>query len=412
MALSLDELIRIALTHNPGIDATVQQRVQREGQLTQARSLYLPQVSVNGQYSWVNVEDLQPEDEDNVVLGSAQASQLIYDFGKTTGAIDAGQANLEASTANVAQAQQSLVFLVKQAYYNVLEKKHLIRVARQAVANYEQHLDRAREYFAAGVRTRIDVVNGEVELSSAKLRLLRSQYNLKSARTQLERVLGMKPHDGRYDLVPLFDDLDQVDDNMPSLPGTLEQLLVRADDQRQDIRQQKAFVKTAEAIIRQADSGYWPSIVATAGLDSYETDLYGFQDQWLVGVGLTWELFSGFRTRGEVVEAKALHRETLYRLNDIQLQATQEVTDSLIRADENRESVYLNVETVKLAMENLELASERYNAGLNDMIEYNDAELRYTTAQGDLVSSYFAYLTSLARVDLAIGTPAPEAGKE
>ena len=80
----------------------------------------------------------------------------------------------------------------------------------------------------------------------------------------------------------------------------------------------------------------------------------------------------------------------------------------MIRADENRESVLLNLETVRLATENLELASERYKAGLNDMIEYNDAELRYTSAQGELVSSYFAYLTSLARVEYVIGTPAPE----
>lgn len=306
------------------------------------------------------------------------------------------------------QVAQGLVLLVSQACYNVLEKKHLIGVAEQAVTNYEQHLDRAKEFFQAGVRTRIDVVNAEVELSSSKLRLLKSKYNLKSARVELERILGLVPNTGNYDLAPILKDLEQVDKQMPALPGPLEELLLKASEQRQDIRQQKAFIKTAEAIISQADSGYWPSIGATAGLDGYDTDLVVFQDQWNIGVGLNWELFSGFRTQGEIAEAKGFHRENLYRLRELELLVTQEVTDGLIRADEGRESVLLNMETVRLAEENLELASERYKAGLNDMIEYNDAQLRHTTAQGDLISSYFSYLTSLARIDYSIGTPAPE----
>lgn len=408
MSLSLDELVQIALLHNPQLDAAVQQKNQSEGLLVQARSAYLPQLNINGQFSRAGVDDLQPVDEDNVVHGSANLSQLIYDFGGAGGAVDAGLANLEASSANLEQVAQRIVLLVRQAYYNVLEKKHLIRVAQQAVGNYEKHLERAREFFKAGVRTRIDVVNAEVELSSARLRLLRSQYDLRSARVELERILGLAPNKGSYDLAPVLDSLDRIIDTMPTLPGPLQQLLARASEQRQDIRRQKAFVKTAEAVIRQADSGYWPFIAATAGLNQYDTDLSVFQDQWNIGIGLTWELFSGFRTRGEVAEAKALYRENLYRLQELELLVTQEVTDSLIRADENRESVLLNMETVRLATENLELASERYKAGLNDMIEYNDAQLRFTTSQGNLVASYFAYLASLARIDFVIGVPAPD----
>ena len=68
--LTLDELIQIALTSNPQYETTVQQRMQREGQLTQARSFYLPQVSVNGQYSRVNVDELQPVEEDNEGLSA------------------------------------------------------------------------------------------------------------------------------------------------------------------------------------------------------------------------------------------------------------------------------------------------------------------------------------------------------
>ena len=405
--LSVDQLIEIALTHNPQIETARQQQAQRAGQLTQAKSGYLPRLGVNGDIGWVNIKDLEPVEDDNVGHIGASASQLIYDFGRTTGAIDAGRSNLEASEANLNQVTQDIVLLVKQASYNVLEKKHLIMVAQETVDNYEQHLERAKAFFEAGVRTRIDVVNAEVELSSSRLRLLQSQYNLKTARITLERILGMVPNNGNYELVQLLDNLKNVDQNMPPLPESVEQLLTTAGEQRQDLRQQEAFIRTSEALLKQADSGYWPSFGATAGIDDYETDLVAFQDQWNVNIGLTWELFSGFQTRGEVAEARALNREAKSRMNELELLVTQEVTDSYIRADEGYQSVQLNMETVNLAAENLELASERYKAGLNDMIEFNDAQLRYTTAQGDLVVSYFAYLTALANIDRAIGKPAP-----
>ena len=205
--LSLDKLLEIALTNNPQVETARQQQAQRMGQLTQSKSGYLPQVGVQGEYSRVAIKDLDPKDEDNVGHAGAKASQLIYDFGRTTGAINAGQSNLEASEANLNQVAQNIVFLVKQAYYSVLEKKHLITVAQETVTNYEQHLDRAKAFFEAGVRTRIDVVNAEVELSSSRLRLLQSNYNLKTARVELERILGTVPNNGNYDPVPLLDNL-------------------------------------------------------------------------------------------------------------------------------------------------------------------------------------------------------------
>jgi outer membrane protein len=128
-----------------------------------------------------------------------------------------------------------------------------------------------------------------------------------------------------------------------------------------------------------------------------------FEDQWRVGIDLTWELFSGFETEGEMVEARGKLREVQAALMDLQLFITREVTDSYLRADEFREGVDIADETLVLAKENLYMAEKRYIAGLNDMIEYNDAQLNFIRAQSSLVTTYYDYLTALARIDNSIG---------
>ena len=127
-------------------------------------------------------------------------------------------------------------------------------------------------------------------------------------------------------------------------------------------------------------------------------------DEWQVGVGLTWQLFSGFATEGDVVEAKGILLESKAAFQTLHLAAVQQVTDSYLRADESRESVIIAEQTLALAAENLQLAEERYKAGIGDMIEFNDAQLNHIRAQSDLVVSYFTYLASLARIENAVGT--------
>ncbi|NOQ47304.1 MAG: hypothetical protein GQ559_11670, partial [Desulfobulbaceae bacterium] len=144
------------------------------------------------------------------------------DFGKTTGTIDVGKSNLKAADAHLQRQVQDIIFQVKEAYYSVLEKKRLIDVAGESVKSFQQHLDRAKVYHKAGVRTRFDVINAEVELSNADMSLLRAKYSLKTARVALVQVLGIKPKHGRYVLYSDEVHLDNILETMPPVPDTLE----------------------------------------------------------------------------------------------------------------------------------------------------------------------------------------------
>ncbi|NOQ47207.1 MAG: hypothetical protein GQ559_11160, partial [Desulfobulbaceae bacterium] len=57
MMLSLDDLIYIALKNNQMIEVVRQKPAQSQGQLTQARSGYLPHLALEGNYNYTHRKD-------------------------------------------------------------------------------------------------------------------------------------------------------------------------------------------------------------------------------------------------------------------------------------------------------------------------------------------------------------------
>jgi len=293
-SLTIDDLIKIALDNNPEIEIARQQYIGREGVVTQARSAYLPHLAAGADYGYAGVDSRSVQetpDEDNVGHGLLQASQLIYDFGRTTGLIDGVSFDRDATAENLKQTYHDIVFLVKDNFYAVLQFQRLITVAEQAVTNYEQQLYRAQKYYEAGVRTRIDVTNANVNLSNQKLNLLQANSNLKTSRVSLEKVLGNIPNNGDYELVSNEPTLDQLAASKPQMPGPLDDLLLTAENNRPGLKRYTYLVQSAESFITQAEGDYWPALDATGNYHKYNSDLPGMTDQWQVGVGLNWEFF-------------------------------------------------------------------------------------------------------------------------
>ena len=420
MLLSLDDLIVIALKNNKMIEVVKQKAAQSAGQLTMAQSGYLPQLALEGRYFYTERQDSAASnigtnadgqsipisdetEEDDIVHGAFNISQLIYDFGKTTGAIDVGRANVQAADFQLQRQLQDILFQVKEAYYNVLEKKRLIDVADESVKNFQQHLDRANIYYKTGTRTKIDVINAEVELSNAKMNLVRTRYNLKTARVALEKVLGKKPNHGQYSVSDNGVTIDNVLASMPPVNATLEDLIQFALEQRPDLQQLKQLTEAAKANMKSAQGDYWPSITAEARYNDYDTNLSLYKDSWEVGVAASWKIFSGLHTQGAVAEARGGLLENKALLKDLELTITSEVTESYLNADENRESVQIALQTLELAKENLTLAQKRYESGSYDVIEFNDAQLSLTRTQSELVVTYYNYLTAFAGIENAVG---------
>ena len=255
------------------------------------------------------------------------------------------------------------------------------------------------------MRTKIDVTNAEVNLANQKLNLLRANANYRTSLGRLEQVIGLVPNNSDYEAVSSEPPLKELASQKPEMADSLDTLLQTAEENRPGLKRFELLIQAAEASVTQARRGLLADNRCGGRLQLERYRPSQSHRQLADLRRLNWEFFSGFETEGKVAEASAQLREVKAGLRDFQLEVTSDVTDSYLRADENREGVDIADQTVELAEENLRLGRGRYKAGIGDLLEFNDAQLLYTQNQSNLVITYYNYLTALARIDRASAHP-------
>jgi len=402
-ALTLEELVQMAFKNNHKIDSSKYKQESKKANIDLSKAGYLPTVSLTGELATYDIETTSSKTNDTVKSLSLNASQLLYDFGKTKASVDASKQTYEASLSETDALKNSILLSVKQTYYNILNQHQLISVAKESVKIDSLQLEQAKEYLNAGVRTRIDVTNAQLQLSTSKLDLIKAKYKLKSAKTQLITILGVNINDSlsvkkeREDIVDLVKYIKFT-------PIELNSLIEDGIKSRAETTMYQAMIKSQKSKIKNVKKEYFPDLdFDTSYADKNSNNDSLESQQWTAGVYLKWTLFSGQSTKANLKSNIAILQDVKSQLKQQELTIMQEVTDAYFSLKENEESIKISSLNLELSIANLDLAQQRYKAGLNDLVEFNDAKLEYTKAKSNLVNTYYNYLTSHANLEYASG---------
>ena len=137
-------------------------------------------------------------------------SQLITDSGRTPNLVASSRLEAQASQQTYQATRYDVLLAVNQAYFGVLRAQALVKVAQQTVAARQILSDQVTELAKNKLRSDVDVAFADVNLSQAKLLLLRSQDQLRAAFAELTRALGSQ-QEANYKL---------TDEPLPPSPAT------------------------------------------------------------------------------------------------------------------------------------------------------------------------------------------------
>ena len=195
--LTVDQCVEIAFKNSPNILAASHTMNATRSRVGQAWSGYYPRIELNGAYTRSDRRLTWPQGtltplitQDNYSW-SATLTQNIADFGRTDTLVSIRQRDLDASREDLRDTTGQIVFNVKSAYYGLLRAEKSRDVLRETVMLFEKQLEEAKVFYEAGMRARFDVTNAEVELSNAKLNLVRAENALRTARVTLNNAMGV-----------------------------------------------------------------------------------------------------------------------------------------------------------------------------------------------------------------------------
>jgi len=406
--LNLERCINIALRRQPSILAAAGTVEVNRSRVGEAKSAYYPQVAANAGYSRIKpltgaqalvitgisgVSITNPTSAFDQYSGSVTLNQYIYDFGKTPTQVNISRLNLDSAGQDFENTSEQIILNVKQSYYGVLQARRNRAVADETVKQFAQHLDQAKGFYEVGTHPKFDVTKAEVDLSNAKLNLIRAENAVKLAVVNLNNAMGVPD-------APAY----QLEDNLSFVkyPMTFEEALSAAFSNRPDLKSAVAKRKAAEEAVTLAKTSYYPVISGNAAYNASGSS-FPLSTGWNVGATISIPLFSGFLTKYQVEEARA-NLNVLRANEETQRQTVVlDVQQAYLNLKEAEERVPTSELAVTQAKENLDIANGRYSAGVGSPIEVTDAQVAYTNAETTYIQALSDYKVARAALEKAMG---------
>jgi outer membrane protein len=378
-ALTLQEGLKIVTENGRDVSIARSDEEIARGAVSLARSPWLPSLDVYGRETWLRYQPYAifgpnrvPTSDDQFATYGFKATQLLYDFGKTSSSVSSAQYGLKAREAGTFRTRNRAAVEFISAYFDLLEAEELLKVAQEEVTRYEAHRKDAEARLKAGVVTRNEVLQTNVLLADSKQRLLTAQNNRSLRASKLNSTL----------MRPLNEPVHPAEiAGMPLGVVSLEQAWTEAEQSNPDLRDLDARVRAKEESVSAVRAEYMPTFYVSGGYEYSENPYLVHQDNWALIAGVNINLSSGGATSSKVSMTKSellslrLNREKL--LDTVRL----DVQAAWLDLQSSTQKVEVASAAVAQAEENLRLQRLRYKEGVGTSTDVLDAVTLMTTSE-------------------------------
>lgn len=400
--LTLQQAEAMAIQNHPQIAAAQNEVNYANQQIVVNRAAYYP--NVNG-----DVTGSQGNSSARIGAGDLPASrlfsrigqgvvvrQLVTDSGRTPNLVASARANAQAAAQTSQATRYDVLLAVNRGYFDVLRAQATVRVAEQTVAARQLLSDQVTELARNQLRSQLDVSFADVNVSEAKLLLLRAQDSVQEAMAELGRALG-SDQPANYQL---------VEEPLPAGPSaSVNDLAAQALASRPELRSLR-FARDAEYKFYEAEKDLSrPSVsaIAVGGALPYINASgipAGYEG---IAANVTVPVFNGhlFSARREAALQHAL--ESDQRLRDEQEQVARDVRVAWANANDAYQRIDVTAQFLRQASLGLDLAQGRYNLGLASIVELTQAQLSLTQAEIENLTAKYDYQTQYAVLQYTLG---------
>ncbi|MCC6395092.1 MAG: TolC family protein [Bryobacterales bacterium] len=403
--LTLRQAQAMAVKNHPRI-AAAQNRVNfANQQIVINRAAYYPTItgdvtgSQGNNLSRIGAGELSASRLFNRFGQGVIIEQLITDSGRTSNLVASSRLTAQAEAQTSEATRFDVLLRVNRSYFDVLRAQATVKVAEQTVAARQLLSDQVTELARHNLKSQLDVSFAAVNVSEAKLLLLRAQDSVHEALAELNRALGS----------------DQVVDYQlaeeplpPAPPSTAGELVAQAFGNRPEISGLKysrdaayRFYNAEKDLSRPTVSavavgGFLP-FINTPAASPVPSEYEG------IGANVSIPLFNGhlFSARREAAFQRA--KEADQRLRDVQQGIARDVRVAWAGANDAYQRIDVTAQFLRQASLGLDLAQGRYNIGLGTIVELTQAQLSLTQAEIENLSAKYDYQTQYSLLQYTLG---------
>jgi outer membrane factor, OMF family len=368
------------------VDST-QQRIDRETENTQADN---PGASEEQARQFAEDQIGDPSTSSFQFQAGLGINYDIYNGGERGASIRAAEKQLRNTELDLETIVEQARFETARDYYDLQNRDAQVGIQQAAVKDANQTLKDAQLLQKAGLGTKFEVLQAQVELSQARQDLTTAFANQNIARRQLAETLSVSH---KADLATA-DKIQEAGAWVLDLPQTI----VQAFKNRAELEQFLLQREISEEQRTIALSRTRPNLRASAEYNfnnDFKSD-FDTTDQYQLGLNLQWRLFDGGAARAGAEQADKDREIAETRFANQRNQIRFDVEQAFFQLRSNKNNIANNTKGVDLATESLRLARLRFQSGVGTQTEVIDAQTALTRARGDLLNSITEYNQSYA----------------
>jgi outer membrane protein TolC len=337
---------------------------------------------------------------------------LLRDFGPNSTFYDLRNSRRERQKQEreYAIARQQLALDVARSYYEVIQQRQLLAVARQSYRRSESLRKASQARLEVGLVSKLDVYRAELQASQAQESMLRAETSLQSELERFRTRLGLGPTDGLEPEDTRLSEEMPADDIEP-----LEVLIERALQNRLELQEGSDRVDDARRTAALARQNLLPRVDVNVAMSavgfgtSYGSAFREADRRVNVFLSSTYPLE---RSTDVASKARAAMAVEASRRTFLQLRITveTEVRTAVRELASIRKSLELQKKGVEVAEQQRRLATLRYQRGLASNFDVVDAEASLVLARSALVNLLTRY--QVAKIDLLKVTGTLDVEKE
>jgi len=299
----------------------------------------------------------------------------------------AGKAGVRVAELQEGLAREQVATFTALTYLEALRSGREVVAVRADVDLAQTLLKLPQDQHAAGVATGVDVTRAETRLAEERVRLSQAQTASEQAVLNLQRVVGLPLGAA----LTLADPLRFTQEPLPAV----ETAVAEAGQTRPEVRIAEAQLSLTSLERSATRAELLPSVdfvgdYGVSGITPTNTDLPTRR----VAVQLNVPIFNGGLTRGRVEVASSRERQAELELGSVRGQVEEDVRLAFSALRTTAEQVAAAEQSVTLAERELEMARDRFRAGVGDNVEV-------VTAQAALSNARSAEVTALAQYNAA-----------
>lgn len=386
--ISLSEAIEIGLKNNPEIKAAQEKISAAKGRFWSGISLPSPNVSVR--YEWT------PKDK-SLRSFSERTQEVSQSFEFPTNYFLRGSRfNKEEDIAYYRLRQTEVVITaqIKSAYYNVLAKKELLRIAEENLKIAEDFSKKAEIRYNVGEGTNLERLTAKAQYTEAKNNLEVARNELRTAFAELNFSLGY----GRRpkEIFTLADSLTYS----PTDKFTFEELYNLSLSVNQQIKISELNISISSINKSLA----WSSLLPGFNFSYFKQTRDGDNGFYGASFGISVPLWFLFENRGQIQEATAnvniAESELQSVKNEVYLRLRSAFND--YENDLRQVNLYIS-DILPQAEEAYRSATASYDAGEITYIEFLQARQTLIGAYSNYTNVLFNYYRAIFTLEETVG---------